>query len=114
MSTPSSQASTQGHNDINNLDLEKQDTHLTQATTRKTLERHASRPTQDASDVLDLPYGTLNDTANMQEFTEETYEGIIPKRTVSRVSGRIEDHELVTFTINDPENPKNYSKAKKW
>lgn len=114
MSQSSSRASTEGPNAIDNLDLEKQDTHLTRATTRKTLERHATRPTQDASDVLDLPYGTLNDTANMEEFTEETTEGIIPKRTISRVSGRIEDHELVTFTINDPENPKNYSKAKKW
>ncbi|KPI43040.1 putative MFS-type transporter [Cyphellophora attinorum] len=50
----------------------------------------------------------------MEEFTEETSEGIIPKRTISRVSGRVEDHELVTFRLNDPENPKNFSKVKKW
>jgi hypothetical protein len=113
-SSSSSLASTEGHNAIDNIDLEKQDTHLTKATTRRTLERHETRPTQGASDVLDLPYGTLNDDANMEEFTEETSEGIIPKRTISRISGRVEDHELVTFRLNDPENPKNFSKVKKW
>lgn len=107
-------ASTNGHNAVEAIDSEKQDTHLSRTATRKTLERHTTRPTQGASDVLDLPYGTLNDTANMEEFTEETAEGIIPKRTISRVSGRIDDHELVTFVVNDPENPKNFSKAKKW
>jgi hypothetical protein len=95
-------------------DLEKQATRLTTATTRRTLERFETRPTQDASDVLDLPYGTLNDTANMNEFTEETAEGIIPKRTVSRIDGQVHDHELVTFTIGDVENPKNFSKLRKW
>jgi hypothetical protein len=114
MSSASSRASTEGHNAVDTLDLEKQNTHLSRAETRKTLERHETRPTQGPSEVLDLPYGTLNDSANMNEFTEETAEGIIPKRTISRVSGRIEDHELVTFTINDPANPKNFSKMFKW
>lgn len=114
MADHSSRASTEGHNAADNVDLEKQDTHLSRAYTRRTLERHETRPTQDASDVLDLPYGTLNDTADMNEFTEETSNGIILKRTISRVTGRMEDHELVTFTINDPENPKNFSKVKKW
>jgi hypothetical protein len=82
--------------------------------TRHTLERYGTRPTQDASDVLDLPYGILNDNADMQEYLEETTTGVIPKRTVSRATGKFEDHELVTFTINDPENPKNWSKAYKW
>lgn len=91
--------------------LEKQDTHLTRATTRRTLDRYETRPTQDASDVLDLPYDILSDEADMTEYVQETATGIIPKRTISRASGRIEDHELVTFTINDPENPKNWSKA---
>ena len=100
--------------DQDSLVLEKEPTHLTQTTTRRTLERYVSRPTQGASDVLDLPYDILNDSANMEEYTEETNEGVIPKRTISRKSGMIEDHELVTFTINDPENPKNWSKAYKW
>jgi hypothetical protein len=82
--------------------------------TRRTLERHQTRPTQGASDVLDLPYGILNDNADMEEYLEETTTGVIPKRTISRRSGKYEDHELVTFTVNDPENPKNWSKAYKW
>lgn len=82
--------------------------------TRRTLDRYESRPTQDAAEVLDLPYGTLNDTADMTEFTEETAAGVIPKRTISRITGKEEEHELVTFKIEDPENPKNWSKAYKW
>lgn len=85
------------------------------------LERHDTRTTlrreptiQDASQVLDLPYGILRDTARLEEYTEETANGIIPKRTISRSTGVLEEHELVTFTINDPENPKNWSKLYKW
>jgi len=59
---------------------------------------------------LDLPYDMLREDADMAEYTEETATGIIPKRTISRVSGKLEDHELITFKINDPENPKNWSK----
>lgn len=94
--------------------LEKQTTSLDRVFTRRTLERHESRPTQDASEVLDLPYGTLNDTADMREYTEETTEGIIPKRTISRLTGQEEKYELVTFKENDPENPKNWSTIFKW
>jgi hypothetical protein len=87
---------------------------LDRLATRRTLERHETRPTQDGSDVLDLPYGMLTDDADMQEYLEETTTGVIAKRTISRVSGIYEDHELVTFTVRDPENPKNWSKAYKW
>ena len=87
---------------------------LHQTHTRRTLERYETRPTQGASDVLDLPYGTLNDEADMREYTEETANGIIPKRTISRVTGKEEEYELVTFTVDDPENPKNWSKGYKW
>ena len=91
---------------------EKED--LGRCTTRRTLERYETRPTQDASDVLDLPYGTLNDDADMQEYLEETTSGVLPKRTFSRVSGKFEDYELVTFNVGDLDNPKNWSKAYKW
>ncbi len=87
---------------------------LERCMTRRTLERHETRPTQDASDILDLPYGTLNDDADMREYIEETTSGVIPKRTFSRASGKVEDYELVTFNVNDPSNPKNWSKAYKW
>jgi multidrug resistance protein len=69
---------------------------------------------QGASDMLDLPYDILSDNADMNEYLEETTSGVIPKRTISRVSGILEDHELVTFTICDKDNPKNWSKAYKW
>ena len=95
-------------------DRERGDHELYKPRTRATLERHGTRLTQEASDVLDLPYDMLNDDANMQEYLEETTSGVMPKRTISRATGAIEDHELVTFVINDPENPKNYSKAYKW
>jgi multidrug resistance protein len=91
--------------------MDKQPPHLSRTSTRRTLERYETRPTQDASDVLDLPYGILNDEANMEEYVQETASGIIPKRTISRVTGQPEEHDLVTFTLNDPENPKNWSKA---
>lgn len=90
--------------------LHKYNTHLSRASTRRTLERYETRPTQDAADVLDLPYDMLSENADMAEYTEETITGIIPKRTISRVSGKLEEHELITFKINDPENPKNWSK----
>ncbi|OAP58368.1 hypothetical protein AYL99_07458 [Fonsecaea erecta] len=94
--------------------LEKSDSRLTRASTRRTLERYHTRPTQDASDVLDLPYDILNDEADMNEYLEETTTGVIAKKTVSRVTGTLEEHDLVTFKIGDPENPKNWSKPYKW
>ena len=93
------------------LNLDRSETRLTRVSTRRTLERYETRPTQDAADVLDLPYDMLGEEADMAEYTEETAGGLKPKRTVSRVSGKVEEHELVTFKINDPENPKNWSKA---
>lgn len=66
------------------------------------------------ADPLDLPYRTLTEDANFEEYVQETEEGVIPIRSVSRVSGKLEDFELVTFTIGDKENPKNWSKAYKW
>ncbi|RVX75855.1 hypothetical protein B0A52_00212 [Exophiala mesophila] len=96
------------------LNLDRSETRLTRVSTRRTLERYETRPTQDAADVLDLPYDMLGEEADMAEYTEETAGGLKPKRTVSRVSGKVEEHELVTFKINDPENPKNWSKAYKW
>jgi hypothetical protein len=91
--------------------LDHRASRLTTSPTRRTLERHETRPTQHASDVLDLPYDMLGDEADMTEYLEETVSGVIPKRTISKATGKPEDHELVTFKINDPENPKNWSKV---
>ncbi|KAJ9608297.1 Synaptic vesicle transporter SVOP [Cladophialophora chaetospira] len=94
--------------------LDKVESHVTRTSTRRALEKYETRPTQDAADVLDLPYDILSDDADMSEYLRETASGVIPKRTISRATGQPEDHELVTFKINDPENPKNWSKPYKW
>jgi len=109
-----SSTNTMAEGPLQGVALRKEETHLTRASTRRTLERYETRPTQGAVDVMDLPYDMLSESADMAEYTEETATGMIPKRTISRVSGLVEEHELVTFTINDPENPKNWSKAYKW
>ena len=50
----------------------------------------------------------------MAEYTEETVLGQIPTAVISKTSGKLENYELVTFKINDPRNPKNWSKTYKW
>jgi multidrug resistance protein len=68
----------------------------------------------DALDTLNLPYRTLTSEANMQAYTTETPSGNILREVQSNRTGRTERYELVTFTVGDPENPKNWSKAFKW
>lgn len=63
---------------------------------------------------LDLPYRELNETANLDEYIQETADGTIVKPVKSNVTGQIEKYKLVTFKIDDPENPKNWSKLYKW
>jgi hypothetical protein len=65
-------------------------------------------------DYIDLPVRELSDDADLREYITETRTGEIIKPVKSNVTGRIEDWKLVTFTIDDPENPKNWSKAYKW
>ena len=76
--------------------------------TRKT------HPDQDLYDIINLPSRTLNDGAALEEYTEETAEGQILREVKSNRTGRFEERDLVTWRINDPENPKNWSKAYKW
>lgn len=66
------------------------------------------------TDPLDLPLRELNENANLEEFTTETRTGNIIKPVKSNVTGQMEQWKLVTFKIDDPENPKNWSKAMKW
>ena len=117
MHPPSSNmASTEEESQTNGHRLSMSRT-LSQQQTRRTLAQYPSRPTVDASEMLDLPYGVVSDNANMEEYTEETANGLIAKRTISQAPDgkeQIEEHELVTFTVNDKENPKNWSKAYKW
>ncbi|KAL7267334.1 Synaptic vesicle transporter SVOP [Rhizina undulata] len=70
--------------------------------------------TISAEDELNLPYRTLTSEANLAEYTQETANGQILKQTISRKSGLPENYKLVTFKVDDPENPKNWSKAYKW
>lgn len=65
-------------------------------------------------DYLDLPVREVNDGADLREYITETRTGEIIKPIKSNVTGKTEDWKMVTFTIDDPENPKNWSKAYKW
>lgn len=73
-----------------------------------------SRPADiDGGELLNLPSRTLADDANLAEYLEETVSGVIPERRITS-TGKIEDYELVTWKVDDKENPKNWSKAFKW
>ena len=75
-------------------------------------ESHLShKEIRDPNLDVNLPYRTLSPGANLEEYTVETPEG--------EVKGSLEPdgqnrYNLVTFTPNDPENPKNWSKGYKW
>ncbi|KAH5742186.1 hypothetical protein HBI18_037390 [Parastagonospora nodorum] len=64
-------------------------------------------------DVINLPIRQLSNEANLNEYTQETIDGRL-QETRTNATGNIERYELVTFKIDDPENPKNFSKAYKW
>ncbi|GIK00743.1 synaptic vesicle transporter SVOP [Aspergillus viridinutans] len=65
-------------------------------------------------DPLDLPLRQVTNDANMEEYTAETATGEIIKPVKSSATGKVEDWKLVTFKVDDPDNPKNWSKAYKW
>lgn len=67
---------------------------------------------QDEVDMVNLPFRTLTEQARMGEYLEENATGLRPVE--SNKGGKTEKYELVTFKPNDPENPKNWSKAYKW
>lgn len=67
----------------------------------------------DGAELMNLPSRTLNSTANLGEYFEETVSGQITQDRRSK-NGKIEKYELVTWKVDDPENPKNWSKAYKW
>ncbi|KAA8907671.1 hypothetical protein TRICI_004962 [Trichomonascus ciferrii] len=58
-----------------------------------------------------------------EEYTIETANGLVPQRTLERVRSttsstkdleKAEDIDFVTYKINDPQNPQNWSKPYKW
>lgn len=75
---------------------------------------HGAAPVEpiDAADVVNLPYRTLTENADMGEYLHETATGL--RSVHSHHTGRTERYELVTFTEGDVDNPKNWSKAYKW
>ncbi|EHK41227.1 hypothetical protein TRIATDRAFT_130396 [Trichoderma atroviride IMI 206040] len=89
-----------------------------------TARRSLSNPDKEVFDPnldVNLPYGTLNDDANLDEYRVETRTGTIPgplePPSVAQASGGKggeKHYKLVTFTEDDPANPKNWSKAYKW
>ncbi|KAF2835724.1 MFS multidrug transporter [Patellaria atrata CBS 101060] len=71
---------------------------------------------QDLSgeDLVNLPSRTLTNRVQLEEYTRETIDGQMLKTFPSRKTGNIEKYELVTWRVNDPENPKNWTKSSKW
>lgn len=59
---------------------------------------------------VNLPYRTFSTNANLNEYTVE--------KPLGEIDGPLAPdgapYKLVTFTPNDPDNPKNWSKAFKW
>ncbi|KAF7547253.1 hypothetical protein G7Z17_g7866 [Cylindrodendrum hubeiense] len=87
------------------------------------LSRQVSRKESlDPNLDIELPYRTLSANANLDEYRIEVPGGSIPgpiePEAIARKSGQHDGskrrYRLVTFTPNDPENPKNWSKAYKW
>lgn len=66
------------------------------------------------ADPLSLPYREVTKDANLDEYLHETAQGVILTKTITRSTGKLEEHKLVTFTIGDPENPRNWSKGHRW
>lgn len=75
------------------------------------LSRVATKEQRDPELDVNLPYRTLSADANLAEYTTETRDGAIPGPVEPDGERR---YRLVTFLPNDPENPKNWSKAYKW
>jgi hypothetical protein len=71
----------------------------------------SKQATRDPDLDLNLPYRTLSPRANMTEFTQEHVGGEI---STTAPGDPKTEYKLVTFVPNDPENPKNWSKAYKW
>lgn len=82
---------------------------------RRSLSNTAAPPQKETRDPnldIDLPYRTLSERANLDEYRVEVPSGEIPGPIAD--GGGQTRYKLVTFTPDDPENPKNWSKAFKW
>jgi hypothetical protein len=68
----------------------------------------------DALDELNLPFRSATAEPNIQTCTTETLSGNILCEMQSNRTDRTERYKVVTFTVGDPENPKNWGKPFKW
>lgn len=85
-------------------------THTNNSRIHRTNSILSNKETRDPDLDINLPYRTLTTNANLAEYIVETPSGEI----VTESGKNHEKHKLVTFLPNDPENPKNWSKAYKW
>ncbi|OTB06161.1 hypothetical protein M426DRAFT_259540 [Hypoxylon sp. CI-4A] len=108
------------HHNNNQVDQTDHADHVRYGSIVPGLNRHATNPLnrsatketiRDPNLDVNLPYRTLSGDANLSEYTTETVNGEIPGPVEPDGTGR---YKLVTFTPNDPENPKNWSKGYKW
>lgn len=100
--TPNSSGS---ESTLNHNDHEEADVHAMTG-----LADMAKQKTRDPELDVNLPYRTLSERANMAEYTTEQPNGQIP---ITAPDSK-KEYTLVAFVENDPENPKNWSKAYKW
>lgn len=83
--------------------------HLTRSHTNSSRKSHKEQ--RDPNLDVNLPYRTLTANADLSEYVQENAEGEIPGRLEKDGKTR---YKMVTFLPNDPDNPKNWSKAFKW
>lgn len=84
------------------------------STSRESLDERQPNITTGVEDGV--PYEFVTEDAVVDataEYLQETVTGQRIETTITR-TGEKEEVKIVTFTIHDKENPKNWSKAYKW
>ncbi|KAM6488062.1 MFS general substrate transporter [Trichoderma sp. SZMC 28011] len=87
------------------------------ASRRGSTSARSQKETYDPNLDVNLPYRTLSRDANFDEYRVTSHTGTIPgpvEPPSVAGPGNEKRYQLVTFTPDDPENPKNWSKAYKW
>ena len=75
---------------------------------------HYTRSHNGPLDELNLSYFSTTAEATIQSCTTETLSrNILCEMQLDR-TGRTERYKIVTFSVDDPENPKNWDKLFKW
>jgi multidrug resistance protein len=104
---------TRDHTDLRHVNTVPDDS-ASESTTVEHAKFEPIRREPTIEDYVNLPIRSLSNEANLDEYTQETIDGQMLREVRSNATGRVERYELVTFKIDDPENPKNWSKAYKW